>query len=66
MTQTNNESHLDARHSMKLVLMRKQAIAWMMYDEDLKKKMLSKKKKSQAKVRTMESWRYKNPMSIAG
>jgi hypothetical protein len=55
-----------ARMSRKLLLMRKQAISWMMYDEDLKKKMLLKKKQEQAKVKKINTWEYKKPLAVAG
>ena len=38
----------------------------MMYDEDLKKKILLKKKKEQPKVKKMQSWQYKKPLAVAG
>ena len=66
MIQSMSPGQVDQKHSMKLILMRKKAIAWMMYDADLKKKMLIKKKKSQAKVKRMEKWRLEKPMAVAG
>ena len=62
-----NEQEVSTRHSRKLIVMRKKAIAWMMYDADLKKKMLLKKKMTvQPKVRKMESWQYNKPLAVAG
>ena len=66
MIRTFNEQEISDKHSRKLVVMRKKAIAWMMYDEDLKKKILLKKKKEQPKVKRMDTWQYKKPLAVAG
>ena len=66
MITTFNEFDISRKHSRKLVVMRKQAIAWLMYDEDLKKKILLKKKKEQPKVKRMDSWQHKKPLAVAG
>ena len=66
MITTSNELDISRKHSRKLIVMRKKAIAWLMYDEDLKKKILLKKKKEQPKVKKMDSWQYKKPLAVAG
>jgi hypothetical protein len=66
MITTFNGFETSGKHSRKLIVMRKKAIAWLMYDEDLKKKILLKKKKEQPKVRKIDSWQYKKPLAVAG
>ena len=66
MITTIHEFDISRKHSRRLIAMRQKAIAWMMYDEDLKKKILLKKKKEQPKVKKMESWQYKKPQAVAG
>ena len=61
-----NESDTSRKHSRQLIVMRKKAIAWLMYDEDLKKKILLKKKKEQPKVKRMNSWQYNKTLAVAG
>ena len=61
-----NQPESSGKHSRKLIVMRQKAIAWMMYDADLKKKMLLKKKKEDPKVKRLQSWQYKKPLAVAG